>query len=150
MCHGVVVITTALQSTKPELRFCIVSKPALQQSGSLTMVTAGNKAKHLLLVNHTIRTIQHYHHHHYHHQFPITLLQTWSLCPLFFIKFLFFTKWQLFQNYEKCFLFHLKSSFPSRDIQIFVFLFFTLFLPVSHCFRGWSKINLKIYDVIIV
>ena len=23
-----------------------------------------------------------------------------------------------------------------------------LFLPVSHCFRGWSKINLKVYDVI--
>ena len=34
-----------------------------------------------------------------------------------------------FKNYEKCFLFYLKSSFRSRDIQI-------LYLPVSHCFRG--------------
>ena len=59
------------------------------------------------------------------------------------IKFLFFSK-----NYEKCFLFHLKSSFRSRDIQFFVFLSFPLFLPVGHCFRGWSKINLKVHDVI--
>ena len=52
------------------------------------------------------------------------------------------------QNYEKCFLFHLKSSFRSQDIQIFVFPSSPLFLPVSHCFRGWSKINLKVYDII--
>ena len=44
------------------------------------------------------------------------------------------------------FLFHLKSSFRSRDIQFFLFLSSPLFLPVSHCFRAWSKINL--YDVI--
>ena len=31
------------------------------------------------------------------------------------------------------FLFHLKSSFSSQDIQIFVFLSFTLLFPVSHC-----------------
>ena len=52
------------------------------------------------------------------------------------------------KNMKKCFLFHLKSSFRSRDIQFFVFLSFPLFLPVSHCFRGWSKINLKVRDVI--
>ena len=34
----------------------------------------------------------------------------------------------LLGNYEKC-LFHLKSSFRSRDIQIFVFL--TFFPPCS-------------------
>ena len=62
----------------------------------------------------------------------------------YFIKFLFFTKWQPFKNCEKCFLFHRNSSFRSRDIQIFVFLS----SPVSHCFRGWSKKNLKIYVVI--
>ena len=32
----------------------------------------------------------------------------------------FFTKWWHFKNYENVFLFHLKSSFHSRDIQIFV------------------------------
>ena len=48
----------------------------------------------------------------------------------------------------KRFLFHLKSSFCSRDIQIFVFLSSPLFLPVTHCFRAWSKINLQVYHVI--
>ena len=46
------------------------------------------------------------------------------------------------QNYEKCFLFHLKSSFCSPDIHIFVFPSSTFFLPVSHCFRGCSQVNL--------
>ena len=45
----------------------------------------------------------------------------------------------------KHFLFHLKSSFHSRDIQIFVFPSSPLFLPVSHCFTAWSKINLQVY-----
>ena len=49
---------------------------------------------------------------------------------------------------RKMFLFHLESSFRSRDIQIFVFPPSPLFLPVSHCLRAWSKINLKVYDVI--
>ena len=52
------------------------------------------------------------------------------------------------QKLWECFLFHLKSSFRSRDIQVFIFPSSPLFLPVSHCFRGWSKINVKVYDVI--
>ena len=66
-------------------------------------------------------------------------IRFWSLYPLFFIKFLFFTKWWSFKNYEKCFLFHLKSSFRSRNIQIFVHPSSPLFFPFSHCFRGWFK-----------
>ena len=67
----VLVITTAqLHSTRPELRFCAGSNPACGVSAvehlrwweSLTMVSAGNKAKHLSSVNHTTKTI-HYHHH---------------------------------------------------------------------------------------
>ena len=34
------------------------------------------------------------------------------------------------KNYEKCFLFHLKTSFRSQDIQIFVFPF-SLFFSLS-------------------
>ena len=45
-------------------------------------------------------------------------------------------------------LFHLKSSFRCRDIQIFVFSSSPLFFPVGYCFRGWFKKNLKVYDVI--
>ena len=52
-----------------------------------------------------------------------------GLCPLFSIKFLFFTKWYPFKNLEICFLFHLKNSFHSRDIQIFAFLSSPLFFP---------------------
>ena len=70
------------------------------------------------------------------------------MCLLFFNKCLFFTKWYPFKNYKRCFLFHLKSSFCSRDIKIFIFPSSPLFHPVSHCFRVWSKINLKVYDVI--
>ena len=47
--------------------------------------------------------------------------------------------------YEKCLLFDRKSYFSSRDIQIFVFPTSPFFLPVNHCFRGCSKINLKGY-----
>ena len=44
------------------------------------------------------------------------------------------TIFHFFKNYEKCSLFHLKSSFCSRNIQIFVFPSSPLFLPVGHCF----------------
>ena len=38
--------------------------------GSLTMALAENKAKHLLSVNHTRKTIDYHHHRHHHHQVP--------------------------------------------------------------------------------
>ena len=41
-----------------------------------------------------------------------------------------------------------KSSFHPQDIQIFVFPSSSHFFPVRHCVRGWSEINLKVYDVI--
>ena len=50
-------------------------------------------------------------------------------------------------HYEKCFIVHLKSSFCSRDILLY-FSLIPIFLPVSHCFRGWSNKNVKVYDVI--
>ena len=62
--------------------------------------------------------------------------------------FLFFHQMIALQKLWKSLLFHLKSSFRSWDIQFFVFPFSRLFLPVSHCFRKWLKINLKVYDVI--
>ena len=49
---------------------------------------------------------------------------------------------------KNVFLFDLKISFRSWDIQVLVFSSFPLFLPVRHCFRGWSKKNHKVYDVI--
>ena len=52
------------------------------------------------------------------------------------------------ESYKKFFLFHLTGSFFSRYIQIFVFPSSPLFLSVSHFFKRWSKINLKVYNVI--
>ena len=70
-------------------------------------------------------------------------------CVRYFLQiFYFFTKWSPFKNYEKCFLFHLKSCFRSLDIKVFVFPSSLRFLPVSHCFKGCSKKNLPVYDVI--
>ena len=40
------------------------------------------------------------------------------------------------------------SSFRSWDIQVFLFPSSPIFLPVGHWFGRWSKINLKVYDVI--
>ena len=73
---------------------------------------------------------------------------SFKACVCYFFLNLFFTKWQSFKNYERYFLFHLKSSFHSQDIQIFLFPPSPIFLPVSHCLRAWSKINLKDSDVI--
>ena len=56
-------------------------------------------------------------------------------------------KHPLINTYKKCFSFQLKSSFWSHDIETFVFPSSPLFPPVSHCLRGWLKINLKVYDV---
>ena len=41
-------------------------------------------------------------------------------CVHYFLSFFFPTRWQPFKNYEKCLLLHLKSSFRSQDIQIFL------------------------------
>ena len=75
-------------------------------------------------------------------------LWNFKACVRYFFKKIFFTKWQSFKNYERYFLFHLKSSFHSRDIQILLFPPSPIFLPVSHCLRAWSKINLKDSDII--
>ena len=69
------------------------------------------------------------------------------LRPLFLSNF-YFSPNDSSSKTMKNVLFHLKSSFRSRDIQIFAFLSSPLFSPVSHCFRGHSKKNLKVYDVI--
>ena len=51
--------------------------------------------------------------------------------------------YQIISLIKNVFLFHLKSSFCSPDIQIFVFSSSLLFFCISHC---WRKI-LKVYDI---
>ena len=53
--------------------------------------------------------------------FALNIAIFFKACAHYFLpNFYFFIKWLAFKNYEKCFLFHIKSSFHSRDIQIFV------------------------------
>ena len=91
--------------------------------------------------------------------FRITMFGSWfkwfsmlvylKACVCYFLSIFYFSPNDSPSKIMKnVFLFYLKSSFPSRDIQIFVFPSSTLFLSVSHCFRGWSKINLEIHGVI--
>ena len=71
------------------------------------------------------------------------------MSAIFYQFFLFFfTNHSSSKTMKNVFLFHLKSSFRCQVIQILVFPFSPLFLPISRCFRGWSKINLKVYDII--
>ena len=70
--------------------------------------------------------------------------------PLFwklvFATFHFFQQIIALKQLWKCFLFHLKNYFRSQDFQVFVFLS-SSFFPYWPLLKGWSKINLKIYDV---
>ena len=63
-------------------------------------------------------------------------------------NFYFSPNYSLSKTMKNVFLFHLRSSFCSPDIQIFVFSSSSLLFPVSHCFSGLFKKNLKIYGVI--
>ena len=58
-----------------------------------------------------------------------TTLFIHKACVCYFLSiFYFFNKWQPFKNYKKCFLFYLKSSLCSQDIQFFIiFPFFSKF-----------------------
>ena len=62
---------------------------------------------------------------------------------IFYQIFIFFTKWLPFKNFEECFLFHLKSSFYSRDIH-----FLVIFPFLSKLFR-FKRTNASgiIYDI---
>ena len=73
-----------------------------------------------------------------------------KLVSAIFYQFFIFSPNASPSKTEKCFLFHLKSSFCSQDIQIFVFSSSPLFFPVSHRIRGWFNRNLKVYDVSII
>ena len=69
-------------------------------------------------------------------------------CVRYFLPNFYFQPNDSPLKHQKCFLFHVKSSFLSRHIQTFVFPSSHLFLSVGHYVRGCLKKNLKVYDVI--
>ena len=74
---------------------------------------------------------------------------TLKACNRYFYQvFIFSPNDDTSKNYEKCFLFHKKALLVLEIIKFFYFRPSLFFLPVGHCFRGRSKINLKVYDAI--
>ena len=71
-----------------------------------------------------------------------------KVCVCYFLSNFYFSPNDTLQKLQKMLFISSKCFFHSGDVKIFVFPSSPLFLPVSHCFRGWSKINLKVYDVI--
>ena len=72
-----------------------------------------------------------------------------QLVPAIFYQIFIFHQIMALQKLWKMFFYFIwKALF---FLEIFKFLYFRLhlfFFSVSHCFRGWSKKNLKVYDVI--
>ena len=58
-------------------------------------------------------------------------------------KDLLLFQWKPFKNDEKCFLFHVSSSFHSCDIYIFVLTFWLL----EERFDKKAMVNFKVYNV---
>ena len=61
-------------------------------------------------------------------------------------SFSFFTKLYPLINFEKCFLFHLKCSFCSQDIQIFVILSYHSFSRGGLIFIGRDVTKVKSHE----
>ena len=53
-----------------------------------------------------------------------------------------------FQKLWEMFFISSKKFLTFSRFSNFCILIFPSFFPVSHCFRGWFKKNLKVYDVI--
>ena len=69
-------------------------------------------------------------------------------CVRHFSLFFIFNQTIALQKIWKMLFISSKKLFRSRDIQIFVFPSSPFFFPVTHCFRGWSKIDLIVCDII--
>ena len=75
-------------------------------------------------------------------------LIAFRLVSAIFIKFLFFHQMVALQRLWKMLFISSKKLFPFLRYSNFCAFVFLLFLPVRHGFRGWSKINFKVYDAI--
>ena len=82
------------------------------------------------------------------HAFCDLQLGIFKACVCYFLLKFYFWPNDSPSKTMKNVLFHPKSSFRSRNIHIFVFSSSPLFFTVSHYCRGWSKKNLKVYDII--
>ena len=71
-----------------------------------------------------------------------------KLVSVIFCQIFIFRQMIAIQKIWKMFFISSKKLFSFSRYSNFVILSSPLFLPVSHCFRDWSKTNLKVYDII--
>ena len=71
-----------------------------------------------------------------------------KLVSAIFIKFLFFRQMIVLQKLRKMLLISSKKLFSFSRYSNFCISVLSFFPPVGHCFRGWLKINLKVYDIV--
>ena len=82
------------------------------------------------------------------------LLFTFMESPLKLVPAIFY---QIFISHQmiapqkiwKMFFISSKKLFPFSRYSGFCIFIFSSFSPANHCFKGWSKKNLKVYDAII-
>ena len=76
-------------------------------------------------------------------------LALFKACVCYFYQiFIFSPNDSPSKTMKNAFYFIKKALFDLQIIKFFYFRPSLLFLPVGHCFRGWLKINLKVYDTI--
>ena len=71
-----------------------------------------------------------------------------KLVPAIYYQIFIFHQMIAPQKVWKMFFISSKTFFSFLRYSNFSIFVFPLFFPVSYCFRGWSKENLNIYDVI--
>ena len=70
-------------------------------------------------------------------------------CVRYFISnFHFSPNDSISKTMENAFYFTLKALFVLEMFQVFVASSSPRFFPISHCFRGWFKENVKVYNFI--
>ena len=77
------------------------------------------------------------------------LWEIWPQCNFKACKCYFSSNFYFSPNDIPSKFYSSKKLFSFLRYLISIFLSSPLFFPVIHCFRGWFKKNLKVYDVII-
>ena len=70
-------------------------------------------------------------------------------CVCFFYQIFIFHQMIALQKLWKMFFISSKNLFSFLQYSNFcIFVLSSHFFPISHCFKGWFKKNLKVYDII--
>ena len=75
-------------------------------------------------------------------------IAVFTACVRYFLSNFYFPPHDSPSKTMKIFFISSKKLFSYSSYSNFCISIFPSFYPVSHCFRGWLKINLKVYDVI--